>query len=70
MNKLRILVVEDETLVGRNMVIVLRKADMDAVGPVGTAGAALALVETSDFDAALLDVNLRGLPSFPVASVL
>ena len=66
----RVLLVEDEALIAMNVEDML-----DALGYVVVATAAgveeaLAAVEGGGIDAALLDVNLRGRPSFPVADAL
>ena len=66
----RVLLVEDEALIAMNVEDML-----DALGYVVVAAAAgveeaLAAVEGGGIDAALLDVNLRGRTSFPVADAL
>lgn len=67
----RILVVEDEALV-----IMLLEAMLEELGCVTVAAAdrvedALALIEGgADIDAALLDINVAGVQSFPVAAAL
>ena len=67
---LRVLLVEDEPLVAMNVEDML-----DALGCVVVAAAArvdeaLLVVEREALDAAVLDVNLDGRPSFPVADAL
>lgn len=66
----RILVVEDEMMV--LMVIEDMLADMgcESVTAVATVDQALALIDAKFFDAAMLDVNLNGSTSYPVADVL
>lgn len=66
----RVLLVEDEALIAMNVEDML-----DALGYVVVAAAAeveeaLAAVEGGGIDAALLDVNLQGRTSFPVADAL
>jgi PAS domain S-box-containing protein len=56
----RILVVEDEPLVGLDMVGILSDGGFDVVGPVSTLNEAVHRVATSHFDAVLLDANLGG----------
>ena len=68
----RILVVEDMALVANEIERQLRMAGYRVVGPfdsVDTALAALGKPETV-VDAALLDINLAGMPCYPVADVL
>ena len=57
----RVLVVEDEYMIAREMVEMLLQAGAQALGPVPSAAPALELVaaEQGHVDAALLDVNLR-----------
>ena len=66
----KVLVVEDEALVGFEIISILREAGLQAVGPAPTVSAALAALEREEFDAALLDINLQGVPSFEVAETL
>jgi PAS domain S-box-containing protein len=56
----RLLVVEDEPLIGLDLVCSLEKAGADVGPPVGTEREALELIEQSRFDAVLLDANLHG----------
>jgi len=49
---------------------VLLEAGCVVVGPVGTLSAALALARQEVVDAAVLDINLDGEKSFPVAEEL
>ena len=66
----RILVVEDEALVALLLEDMLAEDDAVVVGPAANVEAALALIETEAFDAAVLDVNLDGQMSYPVADAL
>lgn len=56
----RILIVEDEPLVAMSIEDALDTFGYRTVGPAGTVNAALALIEEGGFDAAVLDVSLRG----------
>src|SRR5262249_33315275 len=56
----RILVVEDEPLIGLDLVSTVEKAEAEACGPVGTEKEAMDLIERERFDAVLLDANLHG----------
>jgi len=66
----RVLVVEDMALVALEVQTVLERADAVVLGPVGRVDAALALAEGEAPDAALLDIDLHGERSWPVADAL
>lgn len=66
----RILVVEDEMLVLMVAEDMLADLGCDAVVAAATVDQALALIDLQVFDAALLDMNLNGSKSFPVAQAL
>jgi CheY-like chemotaxis protein len=68
--RLRILVVEDEMLVAMSIEDMLLELGHEVAGLASRLGPALALARDSRFDAAMLDVNLAGEPSFPVADLL
>ncbi|HEX8574517.1 MAG TPA: response regulator [Allosphingosinicella sp.] len=68
--RLRILIVEDEMLVAMNVEDMLLELGHEVAGLASRLGPALALARESRFDAAMLDVNLAGEPSFPVADLL
>jgi CheY-like chemotaxis protein len=63
----RILIVEDEALVAVTVVDILVSQGAIVLGPAPSIGNALALIETTAFDMAILDVNLRGESIEPVA---
>ncbi len=65
-----VLIVEDEPLLGAALDAALRRAGCRIVGPAGTLTAALMLAREARYDAALLDINLRGELSYPVAELL
>ena len=67
---LRILVVEDTLLVADLMCDCLESFGCTVVGPVAGVQAALDLAVSESLDGALLDVNLAGEFSFPVATAL
>lgn len=67
---LRVLVAEDEAIVRMELVSSLQQAGAIVVGPVATVAAALALADEADCDCAVLDVNLDGEHSGPVAERL
>ena len=67
----RILVVEDEYFLADDVARILLRHGVDAVGPVPTRDDALACLSSEErLDAAVLDINLRGEMSFPVADAL
>lgn len=67
---LRVLVVEDEMIVALEIEGILREAGCEIVGPVGTLPEALSAAQTGSLDAAILDVNLDGEWTVPVAAEL
>jgi PAS domain S-box-containing protein len=67
---LRVLVVEDEALVGLQVEQVLRDAGCAPMGPAATILEAIDHVLTGRVEAALLDVNLAGGRSYAVADML
>jgi len=68
----RIMVVEDDYLVALGLSTVLEEAGAHVVGPVASAQEAVALLEEGReiVDAAVLDVDLNGEKSYPVADAL
>jgi CheY-like chemotaxis protein len=70
--KSRVLIVEDEALVAMLLEDMLTDAGYAVSGTVSAIAQALEFVADAamDFDVAILDVNLRGKPIFPVAEAL
>jgi CheY-like chemotaxis protein len=66
----RILIVEDEMLVGMLLEDMLLEIGHEVAGMAARVSSALPLVETLDFELAILDVNLAGEMSFPIADAL
>ena len=66
----RILIVEDEYFIASDLSRALIAAGAEVVGPVGDLTAGLHLAGTEDIDAAILDVNLDGTMSYPIADRL
>ena len=66
----RILVIEDEPLVAMDVESTLATAGCKVVGPAATLERAKLLIEESDCDAVLLDVNLAGQPVDELATLL
>ena len=68
--RLRILIVEDEMLVAMNIEDMLLDLGHEVAGLASRLEPALALAAEGEFDIAMLDVNLAGQQSFPVAAIL
>lgn len=66
----RILVVEDEFLIGAMVADMLSNAEAVVIGPATNKDEGMALASVEDFDAAVLDVNLRGECSDVIAAEL
>nr|WP_269816504.1 response regulator [Caulobacter hibisci] len=64
------MVVEDEMVIAWLLTEMLDELGCHVVGPACTVGQALETIDREAFDAALLDVNLNGQFSYPVADVL
>ena len=69
-DSLRVLLVEDEALVGIMLQECLTEFGFQTVGPVSTASQALAVAEGGHFDAAILDINLGDNSVYRVAEIL
>lgn len=67
---LRILVVEDEALVLMQIVDMLADFGCKTVGPASTVPSALTAIGNNELDGVLLDLNLQGERSLPVAEKL
>ena len=68
--RLRILIVEDEMLVAMNIEDMLLDLGHEVAGLASRLEPALSLAREGQFDVAMLDVNLAGQQSFPVADIL
>ena len=66
----RVLVVEDERLIALDVQDILEGFGCAVLGPVATAAEALDLIAAEPPDCAVLDVNLLGGTSEPVAAAL
>lgn len=66
----RVLVAEDDYFIAKSLAGDLREAGADVLGPVASVAEALALVATEAFDAAVLDVNLRGEMAYPLVDAV
>src|SRR5947209_3625707 len=70
LNRLRILIVEDDYLLAGDMASALRQLGAEVIGPARSAARALELVDSSSVDLAVLDINLSGELVFSVAERL
>lgn len=66
----RILVVEDNFVLAESMRFALEELGCTVVGPAPTSSLALELLARGPVDAAVLDIDLRGVSSAPVAEEL
>jgi DNA-binding LytR/AlgR family response regulator len=66
----RILILEDEFLIALEASEALEQFGATVVGPAHDIDTALELVRSSAIDGALLDINIRGALSLPVAAAL
>ena len=66
----RVLVVEDEALIGLDVKDTLVALGCQVLGPIATVATAIRTVTTNHLDAAVLDINLGKELSFPIADAL
>lgn len=66
----RVLMVEDNLVLAIDMVETLTRMGAESIETAGTTEAALKQIISSDFDFAVLDMNLRGVVSFDIADRL
>lgn len=67
---IRVLIIEDEAIIAMTTEDMVEDLGHHVVGTAATLRAALAAVDAGGFDVALLDINLNGEPSMPVAGRL
>ena len=67
---LRVFIVEDESLVALNLQVMLEDLQCEVADVASTRAEADSKFASIIFDAAILDVNLRGERSFPIAQRL
>ena len=67
---LRVLIVEDEWLIAQDTASSLRHSGHHIVGPTSSVASALQLIDKDRIDAALLDIQLNGETSLPLAQEL
>ena len=66
----RVLIVEDEMMVAMLIEDMIVKMGSDVVGPAYRLSEGLHLAQHESIDIAVLDVNLNGARSFPIAAIL
>lgn len=66
----RVLIVEDDFIVGHDLREMVRSLGLETIGPISGVAPALAVVRDVHVDAALLDVRIDGGLSFEVADAL
>jgi CheY-like chemotaxis protein len=66
----RVLLVEDEPIVAWLLKDMLVDLGLVVVGPAASINQALATIDAESIDVAMLDVNLKGQMSYPIADVL
>jgi DNA-binding NtrC family response regulator len=67
MQKLSLLIVEDDEAVGLNLVAAAEDAGARAIGPVGSVSEALLCLEAGGIDGAVIDIRLHDRDIMPVA---
>lgn len=67
---LKVLVVEDETIVAMLLEQMLEELGCEVIGVAGQVGPAADLARSADMDVAILDMNLAGQSVDPVAEAL
>ena len=66
----RVLVIEDDMMVVMLLEDMLANLGCEVVGPAARVNQALAMIDAEAIDAAVLDVNLNGKKSYPIADAL
>lgn len=67
----RILVIEDEYMIADDLAIALRADGAEVIGPVASMGQGMQVMAGGGtFDAAVLDINLRGTLAYPLLDQL
>ncbi len=66
----RVLVVEDESLIGMLTMDMVKELGYATLGPLTNIADAAEIIERSQFDIAVIDLNLNGKPAYPLAEAL
>ena len=67
---LRVIIIEDEFVIARSLMFLLESNCCQVVGMAATVREALRLIDTEAFDAAIVDIDLKGTSAAPVAEEL
>jgi CheY-like chemotaxis protein len=67
---IRVLLVEDEVMIGMMVADMVEELGHAVAAEAGDVGSAAELAQTGLFDLVILDVNLNGKMSFPVADII
>jgi DNA-binding NarL/FixJ family response regulator len=67
---IRVLIVEDEPLIGMDIEDAVAELGHEVVGPVAELDEALDLAANAPIGCAIIDINIRGGHSYPVADML
>ncbi len=70
LNRALVLVAEDEPFIALDIALAIEDANGEVAGPASSINEALALIEDSPIEAAILDVNLIDGDITPVAEIL
>ena len=68
--KRRILILEDEPIIGLDLEMMLRQGGCEPIGPISNLNQTLSIVQRDRIDAAVLDINLDVEMVFEVADAL
>lgn len=68
--RLKVLIVEDEPLIGMDIEFAIERLGLEVVGPIAALGEALDLACNEALACAVLDINILGGNSYPVADKL
>jgi DNA-binding response OmpR family regulator len=68
--KPRVLIVEDEFIIADLMKDIIEECGCEVVGPFGTLPEAMQACQSTDADAAIVDLVLHGEYAYPIADVL
>jgi DNA-binding response OmpR family regulator len=66
----RVLIIEDEPMMALDLQELLEDAGFEVIGIAGRLDKALAIIRTTNIDAAIVDANLAGVSSSPAAEAL
>jgi len=67
---LRVIIIEDEFVIARSLAFLLESTECQVVGMAASVQEALQLIDTEAFDAAIVDIDLKGTSAAPVAEEL